>query len=114
LPRGIDPLMDAKRPALPFVLTANDLLSGYTVYHDGAHWVAKLGDALVAKDAEAGDRLNELGLAELSRGAIVDPYLAGVTIGDDGAIAPRHFRDAYRLSGPTIAFAGPAFVPGEQ
>lgn len=106
--------MDAKRPALPFVLTANDLLSGYTVYHDGAHWVPKLGDALVASDPEAAEKLNELGLAELSRGAIVDPYLAGVTIGGDGAIAPRHFRDAYRLSGPTIAFAGPAFVPGEQ
>ena len=29
-------LMDAKRPALPFVLTANDLLSGYSVYHDGS------------------------------------------------------------------------------
>ena len=114
MPSGLDPLMDAKRPPVPFVLTANDLLSGYTVYHDGARWVAKLGDALVAKDAEAGDRLNELGLAELSRGAVIDPYLAGVTIGDDGAIAPRHFRDAYRLSGPTISFAGPAFVPGEQ
>ena len=106
--------MDAKRPQLPFVLTANDLLSGYSVYHDGSRWVAKLGDALVASDIEAGDKLNHLGLAELARGAIVDPYLAGVTIGDDGAIAPRHFRDSYRLSGPTIAFAGPAFVPGEQ
>ena len=106
--------MDAKRPALPFVLTANDLLSGYTVYHDGARWMAKFGDALAACDPEAGDKLNDIGLAELARGAIVDPYLAGVTIGDDGKIAPRHFRDAYRLSGPTITFAGPAFVPGEQ
>ena len=106
--------MDAKRPPVPFVLTANDLLSGFTVYHDGARWVATLGHALVAQDAQAGERLNELGLSELARGAIVDPYLAGVTIGDDGKITPRHFRDAYRLSGPTIAFAGPAFVPGEQ
>ena len=106
--------MDAKRPPLPFVLTANDLLSGYSVYHDGRGWVAKLGDALVASDAEAGDRLNEIGLAELERGAIVDPYLAGVTIAGDGAIEPRHFRDRYRVSGPTIVFAGPAFVPGEQ
>ena len=69
--------MDAKRPALPFVLTANDLLSGYTVYHDGQSWVAKLDDALVASDPEAGDQLNDLGLAELTRGAIVDPYLPG-------------------------------------
>jgi hypothetical protein len=106
--------MDAKRPALPFVLTANDLLSGYTVYHDGARWMAKLGDALAACDPEAGDKLNAIGLAELARGAIVDPYLAGVAIGVDGALTPRHFRDAYRLSGPTITFAGPAFVPGEQ
>jgi len=106
--------MDAKRPPLPFVLTANDLLSGYSVYHDGTRWVAKLDDALVAGDAEAGDRLNLLGLAELERGAIVDPYLAGVTIGADGTISPRHYRDRYRVSGPTILFAGPAFVPGEQ
>ena len=106
--------MDAKRPPLPFVLTANDLLSGYTVYHDGSRWVAKLQDALVASDAETAERLNETGLAELDRGAIIDPYLAGVTVGGDGAIVPRHFRDRYRLSGPTIVFAGPAFVPGEQ
>ncbi len=106
--------MDAKRPALPFVLTANDLLSGYTVYHDGARWVPKLADALVASDPEAAKKLNDIGLAELARGAIVDPYLAGVSIAADGALTPRHFRDAYRLSGPTIAFAGPAFVPGEQ
>lgn len=106
--------MDAKRPPLPFVLTANDLLSGYSVYHDGRGWVAKLGAALVAADAEAGNRLNEIGLAELERGAIVDPYLAGVTVAGDGAIEPRHFRDRYRVSGPTIVFAGPAFVPGEQ
>jgi len=106
--------MDAKRPPLPFVLTANDLLSGYTVYHDGNGWLAKLQDALVASDAEVAERLNAIGLAELERGAIIDPYLAGVSIGADGSIAPRHFRDQYRLSGPTIVFAGPAFVPGEQ
>lgn len=106
--------MDAKRPPLPFVLTANDLLSGYSVYHDGSGWVAKLAHALVASDAEAGERLNLVGLAELDRGAIIDPYLAGVTLADDGSVVPRHFRDRYRVSGPTIAFAGPAFVPGEQ
>ncbi len=106
--------MDAKRPALPFMLTANDTLSGYTVYHDGAAWVPKLADALVASDAAAADALDALGRAELVRGAIIDPYLAGVTLSPDGKIAPRHYRDIYRLSGPTIAFAGPAFVPGEQ
>jgi len=106
--------MDAKRPPLPFVLTANDLLSGYSVYHDGTGWVAKLQDALVASDPENAERLNSIGLAELDRGAIVDPYLAGVTVAEDGTIEPRHFRDRYRVSGPTIVFAGPAFVPGEQ
>ncbi len=104
--------MDAKRPALPFVLTANDLLSGYTVYHDGQAWVGHLDRARVAHDPETGDKLNDIGLAELARGAIVDPYLAGVTLAVDGALTPRHYRDAYRLSGPTVAFAGPAFVPG--
>ena len=106
--------MDAKRPALPFVLTANDLLSGYSVYHDGARWVGKLRDSLVASDPDAAERLNELGLAELKKGAIIDAYLAGVTIAPDGGIAPRAYRDTYRVSGPTIAFAGPAFVPGEH
>ena len=106
--------MDAKRPALPFVLTANDLLSGYTVYHDGQAWVGRLDRALVASDPEGAEKLNDVGLAELARGAIVDPYLAGVSIAVDGALTPRHYRDAYRLSGPTIAFAGPAFVPGGQ
>ena len=106
--------MDAKRPALPFVLTANDLLSGYSVYHDGHGWGARLAAAFVAHDPETAERLNATGLAELERGAIVDPYLAGVTVHPDGQIEPRHFRDRYRLSGPTIAFAGPAFVPGAE
>lgn len=106
--------MDAKRPPLPFVLTANDLLSGYSVYHDGKGWVGRLADALVAHDPDTAERLNATGLAELERGAIVDPYLEGVTIVADGSIEPRHYRDRYRLSGPTIEFAGPAFVPGAE
>lgn len=106
--------MDAKRPALPFVLTADELLSGYSAYYDGKGWVRRIGDALVANDIDAAERLNEVGLAVLKKGDLIDPYLAGVTVGEDGSIAARAYRDRYRVSGPTIEFAGPAFVPGNE
>lgn len=104
--------MDGKRPPLPLVLTANDLISGHSVFHDGDRWVRRLYDALVASDAAIADALQATGLASLLRGDVVDPYLVTVALDADGRPLPRHYRERIRVSGPTIAFAGPAFDPG--
>ena len=104
--------MDAKRPPLPLVLTANDLLSGHSVFHDGTAWRKTLSEALVATDAAAADALTAIGLAAQNRGDVVDPYLTSVTSGADGRPAPKHYRERIRVSGPTIAFPGQPFVPG--
>lgn len=104
--------MDAKRPPLPLVLTANDLLSGHSVFHDGAAWIERIGAALVANDTEIADRLTAIGLASIESAEIVDPYLTTVTLDADGRATPKHYRERIRVGGPTVAFAGPAFVPG--
>jgi len=104
--------MDAKRPPLPLILTANDLLSGYSVFHDGERWASRIADALVALDADVADRLTAIGLASIVSAEVVDPYLTTVTLDADGRATPKHYRERIRTSGPTIAFAGPAFVPG--
>lgn len=106
--------MDAKRPPLPLVLTANDLLSGHSVFHDGGAWVSRLDGALVATDAGVADRLTAVGLASIASAEVVDPYLTTVAIDADGRPVPKHYRERIRVSGPTIAFAGPPFVPGER
>lgn len=104
--------MDGKRPPLPLVLTANDLLSGHSVFHDGGAWVPRLADALVATEGAVADRLQATGLTSVARGDVVDPYLVTVTLDAEGRPTPKHYRERIRVSGPTIAFAGPAFAPG--
>lgn len=104
--------MDAKRPPLPLVLTGNDLLSGHSVFHDGEAWAPRIDLALVATDAEAADRLTALGLASIASAEVVDPYLTTVLLDDAGRPTPKHYRERIRVSGPTVAFAGPPFIPG--
>lgn len=106
--------MDAKRPPLPLVLTANDLLSGYSVFYDGERWASRLDEALVATDAAVADRLTAVGHESIAHADVVDPYLTTVALDPDGRPVPKHYRERIRVSGPTIAFAGPPFVPGAR
>lgn len=106
--------MDAKRPPLPLVLTANDLLSGYSVFHDGGAWVSRMDLALVATDTDIADRLTALGFAGIASATVIDPYLTSVSLDEAGRPVPKHYRERIRVSGPTIAFAGPPFIPGAR
>jgi uncharacterized protein DUF2849 len=88
--------MAAKRPPLPLVLTANDLLGGDVVYFTQAGWSPDRAEALVATD-EAGAEALEASLEEaLASGSVVDPYLI-----DAGQA---HYREQIRLRGPTVAY----------
>jgi hypothetical protein len=91
----------AKRPALPFLLTASDLLDGDVVYWTGRKWDRALDAALVARDAEEADQLEAVLAAAEARGVPVAPYLVKVTLGS-GRPVPDHVRERLRGLGPSI------------
>lgn len=82
----------------PKIVSANDLMAGDVVYLTPAHgWTRRLAEAAVARDAQAAETL----LAAANQpGAVVDPYLADVSL-ETGAPVPTHFREVYRTRGPS-------------
>ena len=90
----------AKRPALPLILTANDLFGGDVVYFTRKGWSRDRTQAFVATD-EPGAEALEASLDEaVAEGAVADPYLI-----DAGQA---HYRERIRRDGPTIAYGGEA------
>ena len=93
--------MAEKRPPLPLILTANDLMTGATVYYDGAGWSESVEKALVASEADAAVALETKRDAAESSGETVEPYLATVRL-EDGRVRPVHYREKIRIVGPTF------------
>jgi hypothetical protein len=92
--------MAGKRPPLPLILTANDLIVGDVVYFARKGWSRDRGQAFVATD-EAGAEALEAALDEaIEDGAVVEPYL--IEAGQD------HVRERIRLGGPTILYGAEA------
>ncbi len=94
----------AKRPALPVILLANDLLDGDVVFAagdaNGLHWSRDPGAALVGDDDATADRLDAFAAAELGNQHVVDAYLVDVAI-ESGSPVPRHFRERFKTLGPS-------------
>lgn len=90
-------------PKTPVILTANDLRSGEVVY-----WSAQLGWQATIDLAEI---FTDISVAQGRVSEkddplrIVGPYLASVRI-DNGRIVPGHYREEFRMSGPTNYFHG--------
>lgn len=95
-------MAEAKRPPLPLILTANDLLEGGTVYYSGAGWTSLLADALVATDDYGGHALQTMMLESEANGVVVEPYLATVKLDTEGRPLPVHYRERIRIVGPTF------------
>jgi hypothetical protein len=90
----------AKRPPLPLILTANDLLDGDVVYFTRSGWSRDRASAFVATD-EAGGEALEASLEEaIENGAVVEPYLIEA--------GQAHYRERIRLGGPTILYGAEA------
>ena len=88
--------MGAKRPALPLILTANDLFGGDVVYFTRDGWSSDRALAFVAVD-EAGAEALEASLEDaIAEGAVVDPYLIDAS--------QAHYRERIRRNGPTVAY----------
>lgn len=86
------------------VITANALIEGDVVYlAPSGQWVRHLSDAQVfTDDAEADAALHA---AAARSNEAVGAYLITVTL-QDGIPGPTHFREAFRLRGPSNRFHG--------
>lgn len=91
--------MAEKRPPLPLMLTAQDLRGGGVVYWDGAGWVERVEDGLVARDEPAAAAL-ATAQADAAPGQVLDVFLFSVR--PDGDPVPAHFRERQRVIGPSF------------
>lgn len=86
----------------PVVITANDLLTGEVVYLDPSRrWLPELSAAKVFDVLDEAE--GELAAA-FSEAKVVGAYLAEVS--NDTAVTPRHYRECFRLKGPSNYFHG--------
>ena len=94
-----------KRPPLPAILLANDLLDGDVVFAMGNAvgalvWTRDPAEALVASDDVAATSLEVFATAELVGNRVVDAYLVDVLL-EAGRPVPRHFRERFKTLGPS-------------
>ncbi len=89
----------------PKVVTGNDVLEGDVIYLQADHsWSRKLSDAMVFTCADYADCA--LGAAEVQTSKVVGAYLADVDLDKEGEALPAHFREAFRMTGPSNYFHG--------
>jgi hypothetical protein len=87
------------------VVTANHLLEGDVIYlAEGGNWTRHFSRALVLADPVQAER--HLASASTRGGTIVGAYLADVAQGSDGRTRPAHFREGFRMRGPSNRFHG--------
>lgn len=89
--------MAVKRPPLPLLLTAQDLVAGGVVYWTGRDWSPRIEDGLLARDDAAAATLETVRDDRAQLAQVVDLFLFTVRDG-----APAHFRERARLIGPSF------------
>ncbi len=89
----------------PQIATANDLLEGDVVYFtEEGLWSRDIAEAQVAQTAEAADAL--FAQAGAFPNQVVGVYLIEAVLDADGRASPAHFREAFRMRGPSNYFHG--------
>lgn len=89
------------RPFEPKIVSANDLRQGHVVYLTKAgEWSGDHADAAVADTDKAAQRM--LAAARGDDLRVVGPYLVTVAVTGTGTPEPTHFRESFRLSGPSV------------
>lgn len=91
-----------KAPPLPAVVFANDLRSGDVVFRTPSGWSRRIDEAAVAVAPEDAAALEAAAQASAARQEIVDPYLVEVSLGAGPAPEPLHFRERFRVRGPSV------------
>lgn len=88
------------KPFRPHIATGNNLREGHVVYFTAeGGWSRSLGDAAVARSQEEADAL--LASAQSFPNEVVDVYVTFVDLDDQGKPRPAHFREDFRLKGPS-------------
>lgn len=88
--------------SLPAILLANDLLDGEVVFWSASGWSRDPASALVAQDAEEAARLEDEAARALAANQVVDAYLVDVTPDMAGVPVPNHFRERFKIRGPSV------------
>ena len=83
------------------VLTANRLTDGIAVWYADGGWAETIGNADLAHDKAAEDRLEAIGAAAYANNEVVDVNLIDVTLAD-GVVEAVRLREKIRAAGPTI------------
>jgi sulfite reductase (NADPH) hemoprotein beta-component len=86
----------------PQILLASDLAQGDVVFLGAAGWERDAASAKIAYESEEAAALEEAGKAAIAANRVVDAYLVDVAVGADGAPTPLHFREKFRLAGPSV------------
>jgi len=90
-----------RKPPLPAILLANHLLDGDVVFFTSKSWSPDPRRAQVAHDEASALVLEREGGAAFARQEVVDACLVDVTIAPDGMPVPNHFRERFKIKGPS-------------
>jgi hypothetical protein len=88
-------------PKLPAILIANDLLDGDVVFWTGQDWSCDPHEAAVAQDAANALAFEEAAREAFAQRRVVDAYLVDITPDQNGVPVPNHFRERFRVKGPS-------------
>jgi hypothetical protein len=86
----------------PRILFASDLALGDVVFLGADGWVRDHRRAKIAYDNEEAAKLEAFGKAEIANNRVVDAYLVDVEVSESGEPTPLHFRERFRVSGPSV------------
>ena len=89
-----------KRPPLPVILVANDLVEGDVIFAAKTGWTRDPREARVAADEASALALEQFAAAQIVLCKVVDAYLVDVEL-EDGVPVPRHYREKLRTLGPS-------------
>lgn len=93
--------MAAEKRILPAILLANDLLDGDVLVCGAGGWSRNPADAQIAHTQAQADALEAEAKQAMATRKVVDAYLVDVTIEPSGLAMPNHFRERFRILGPT-------------
>ncbi|PCJ85098.1 MAG: sulfite reductase [Hyphomicrobiales bacterium] len=92
------------------IVSANDLMEGDVVYLTTAKtWSRDIDVASIADTPEQAETL--LAIGEAQQEIIVGAYLIEIERLENGDLKPLHFREKYRLHGPSFDYLAQPIIP---
>ncbi len=86
---------------MPWIMTANHLISGEAVFLTEAGWDSRVDGALVAADPDRLPGLEARAKADTDAAIVVEAYAIEVTA-SNGRVVPVRLRERMRTSGPSV------------